>query len=61
MDFSDYIVYVDEKDHSLTSINEDYPVFVLCCIVNKKEYCNQIVPKLQQLKMRTFGHDQIVT
>ena len=30
--FSDYVVYVDESgDHSLTSIDADYPVFVLAC------------------------------
>lgn len=62
MEFSDYIVYVDESgDHSLTSINPDYPVFVLCfCIINKEKYLQQIVPELQRLKMQTFGHDQII-
>jgi hypothetical protein len=30
MDNSDYIIYVDESgDHGLSSINEQYPVFVL--------------------------------
>ena len=62
MEFSDYIVYVDESgDHSLTSINADYPVFVLCfCIINKEKYQQQLVPAIQQLKMQTFGHDQII-
>lgn len=62
MEFSDYIVYVDESgDHSLTSINPDYPVFVLCfCILNKETYIDQIVPKIQRLKIQTFGHDQII-
>ncbi|WP_200870131.1 DUF3800 domain-containing protein [Catenovulum agarivorans] len=35
--FSDFVVYVDGSgDHSLTSINPDYPVFVLAfCIFYK--------------------------
>ncbi len=38
--FSDYIIYVDESgDHSLESIDKEYPVFVLAfCIFNKKIY-----------------------
>ncbi|OMH30091.1 DUF3800 domain-containing protein [Motiliproteus sp. MSK22-1] len=38
--YSDYLVFVDESgDHSLTSIDEQYPVFVLCfCIVRKDLY-----------------------
>ena len=43
---SDYIVYVDESgDHSLTSIDPDYPVFVLSfCIFRKAEYAQAVTP-----------------
>lgn len=60
--FGEYIVFVDESgDHSLTSINDEYPVFVLCfCVVKKEAYCNEIVPKVQRLKLDFFGHDQVV-
>jgi len=60
--YSDYIIFVDESgDHSLTSINQDYPVFVLCfCVIKKEAYINVAVPRIQQLKVDTFGHDQIV-
>jgi len=36
--FSDYIIHVDESgDHSLESIDPNYPVFVLAfCIFNKR-------------------------
>ena len=60
--FSDYIVYVDESgDHSLTSIDKNFPVFVLSlCVFHKKYYANQFIPKLQEFKFRHFGHDYII-
>ena len=62
MPFSDYVVYVDESgDHSLTSIDPNYPVFVLAfCIFNRAVYCDTIVPAMQELKFRHFGHDLVV-
>ncbi|WP_290911291.1 DUF3800 domain-containing protein [Halomonas sp.] len=61
-DFGEYIVYVDESgDHGLKNINPDYPVFVLAfCIIHKQAYLTQIVPKIQELKFRYFGHDMVV-
>jgi hypothetical protein len=58
----DYIIYVDESgDHSLASINKDYPVFVLTfCVFNINDYINEAVPTLQRFKFKYFGHDQIV-
>ncbi len=60
--FSDYIVYVDESgDHSLESINPDYPLFVLSfCIFRKDDYADVIAPKLRKLKFKTFGHDMVI-
>ena len=60
--FSDYIVYVDESgDHSLTSFNQEFPVFVLVfCIFRVDQYVRNIVPATQQLKFEFFGHDQVV-
>ena len=60
--YSDYIVYVDESgDHSLTSIDPDYPVFVLSfCIFRKEEYACGVTPIIRQLKFATFGHDIVV-
>lgn len=59
---SDYIVYVDESgDHSLTSIDPDYPVFVLSfCIFRKTDYAQTVTPVIRQLKFATFGHDMVV-
>jgi hypothetical protein len=60
--FSDYIVFVDESgDHSLTSINPDYPVFVLSfCIFAKACYADTLTPAVRRLKFDAFGHDMVV-
>lgn len=60
--FGDYVVYVDESgDHSLTEINPDYPVFVLAfCIFHIPTYVGQIVPDVERLKFKYFGHDMVV-
>ncbi len=62
LQWSDYIIYVDESgDHSLTSINPDYPVFVLTfCIFHKNNYADSIVPALTKFKFKHFGHDMMV-
>ncbi|EAT12947.1 DUF3800 domain-containing protein [Bermanella marisrubri] len=61
-DFSRYIVYVDESgDHSLKSIDENYPIFVLAfCIFHKRHYSEAIVSALEKFKFNWFGHDQVV-
>jgi hypothetical protein len=61
-EFSDYIVYVDESgDHSLTSIDKDFPVFSLSfCVVKKEDYLSQVVPAMQALKFKYWGHDSVV-
>lgn len=62
MNFSDYIVYVDESgDHSLTSVDPNYPVFVLAfCVVRKQDYMDVVVPQAQAFKFRWFGRDTVV-
>ena len=60
--YSDYIIYVDESgDHSLTSIDEAYPIFVLSfCIFNKQSYSDSLVQKLKYFKFKYFGHDMVI-
>ena len=60
--YSDYIIYVDESgDHSLTSIDEAYPIFVLAfCIFNKQSYSDSLVQKLKYFKFKYFGHDMVI-
>ena len=62
MRYSDYVIYVDESgDHSLTSIDRDYPVFVLdFCIFQKAYYASVIAPRVQAFKFEHFGHDIVV-
>ena len=62
MNYSDYVIYVDESgDHSLDSIDSDYPVFVLdFCIFRKEHHVNAVVPKVQAFKFAHFGHDIVV-
>ena len=60
--FSDYIVYVDESgDHGLSHINPEYPIFVLAfCLLRKENYLKTVVPSIQALKFKYFGHDMVV-
>jgi hypothetical protein len=62
MDFSDYIIYADESgDHGMDRIDPQYPIFVLTfCIFKKADYVSVVVPMMQELKFRWFGHDAIV-
>ncbi|MEQ3441893.1 DUF3800 domain-containing protein [Pseudoalteromonas sp. BZP1] len=61
-EFSKYIVYVDESgDHSLQSVDDNYPIFVLAfCVFHKRHYSESIVPALEKFKFNFFGHDQLV-
>lgn len=60
--FGDYLVFVDESgDHSLTSINPQYPVFVLAfVIIRKADYIERVCRDFQSFKMRYWGHDEVV-
>ncbi len=60
--FSDYVVYVDESgDHSLTSIDAGYPVFVLAfCVFHKRHYSEKIIAAVEKFKFNYFGHDSVV-
>lgn len=62
MNFSDYIIYVDESgDHDLSKINHEFPAFALSfCIIRKDIYVHKIVPQIQQLKFDFFGHDSVI-
>lgn len=59
---SDWVVFVDESgDHSLESIDENYPIFALTfCLIHKDEYIDALSPKVNRLKFDLFGHDHVV-
>lgn len=60
--YSDYIIYVDESgDHSLSSVDKEYPIFVLAfCIFKKDTYTQNAVKRLKEFKFKHFGHDMVV-
>ncbi|MBB1086951.1 DUF3800 domain-containing protein [Lysobacter sp. SG-8] len=60
--YSQHVVYVDESgDHSLESIDPQYPVFVLAfCVFHKNHYATRVVPALESFKFKHFGHDVVV-
>lgn len=60
--FSDFIIYLDESGSpALDADKEDFPVFVLACVcAEKSTYCNDLVPRVQALKFKYFGHDQVI-
>lgn len=55
-------MYVDESgDHSLATVAQEYPVFVLAaCLFDAEEYCGTVIPAVCRLKFRHFGHDQVI-
>ena len=62
MSFSDFIIFLDESGSpSLAADKGDFPVFVLACVcIGKSHYTDVMVPRLQALKFKYFGHDQII-
>lgn len=60
--FGEYIIYADESgDHSLISVDEQHPVFVLAfCIFKKSDYTTTILPRVNQFKFNFWGHDLAV-
>ncbi len=62
MDYSNFTIYVDESgDHSLESINPEYPLFVLTfCLVAKEDYLAHIAPETARFKHRWFGHEAVI-
>jgi len=48
-------------DQSLTSIDPQYPVFVLAfCFFPVSGYVESVVPRVERLKFRFFGHDMVI-
>lgn len=62
MEYSDYVVYVDESgDHGLVNMDPDYPIFVLAfCVFEKQTLADLIVPAVLRFKFAHFGHDQVI-
>ena len=59
--FSNYIVYLDEiGDRTWDNVDPDNPMYIRnFCIFDKRHYGEVVVPKIQALKFRHFGHDGV--
>lgn len=57
-----FVVFADESgDHSLTSIDKQFPVFAMClCIFEQADYVHHVTPAIRNLKFDLFGHDLVV-
>jgi hypothetical protein len=55
-------MYLDESgNHSLTTPDPDYPLFVLGGIVTDEDYAAGVIePRVRQLKLELFGRDDLV-
>ena len=59
---SDFLAYGDESGTAdLKAVSKNYPVFALVyCLFKVSDYVDEVVPRIQRLKIRHFGHDQVV-
>jgi len=56
------LIYLDETgDHSLTTIDKDFPLFTLTTIlIRQSKYINDIVPRFYNFKHNAVGHEGII-
>lgn len=62
MKYSNTVIYADESgDHSLTSVDTHYPLFVLgFCLFEKQVSAEQVSPAVLRFKHEWFGHEAVV-
>lgn len=63
MEFSDYLIFVDESGSPSMggSIDPQYPLFVLAfLLVKKSDYAQVVCPAVSTFKFKHFGHDQVI-
>ena len=58
----DYYLFLDESGHhGLKTINQEFPIFLLCgCVVEKEYYEAIFVPNVTSLKNKYFGNSDII-
>jgi hypothetical protein len=56
------IVYFDEVGNpTLDATDKDFPVFAICMFICEEDcYLGQIVPRVQRLKFKWFGHEGVI-
>lgn len=62
MTFSDFFVCVDETGSAdLANADSAFPVFGLAfCVFRKDRYIRDVIPRVEALKFKYFGHDRVV-
>ena len=62
MRFSEFVAYGDESGTAtFGKIEADFPAVGLAfCVFRIEDYVREVVPQVQALKFRHFGHDQVV-
>ena len=62
MRFSEFVAYGDESGTAtFGKIEADFPAVGLAfCVFRVEDYVREVVPQVQALKFRHFGHDQVV-
>ena len=62
MPFSEFIAYGDESGTAtFGKIEADFPAVGLAfCVFRVEDYVREVVPRVQAMKFRHFGHDQVV-
>jgi hypothetical protein len=58
---TEFVAFLDEcGDHSLTKIDQDFPIFVLSLVlVNRRDYVGKILPGINQLKLSYWDHEGV--
>ena len=59
---SDYIIFADESGNpNLKSVDPNYPVFVFCCCVfRRQDYDATVAPAVATLKAHHFGEQDVI-
>ena len=62
MERSDYIIFADESGNpNLKSVDPNYPVFVFCCCVFRRQhYDAAVAPAVAALKASHFGNPDVI-
>jgi len=56
-----YFLFLDESgDHGLSSIDENFPIFVLCGVLISESHYQEIENKVQSIKSKFWGNKKVI-
>ena len=58
---SEYIAFLDEcGDHTLSLIDQDFPLFLLATVVMRRsDYAERVIPLIARLKLKYWVHEGV--